>query len=721
MRKSAIVLVLILFLSLSSGCLGGEDGGPDETEILELQNEIGNLTAENQVLTEDITTLNNELSSYTSIIADLEASLDLANESLEQMLSELANNSLMISNLTEISENLSRDLQQAIEDNSTTISSLEDEIGNITAAIAVLEIERDAALENISSMESEIVNLLASISEAEHVIGSMMSQLYHATSECPESNPGYRIKLGYDISSDENLAGSEIISIVGECPGNSGLVKDIYLGSQSSNPHSMVTMGGNLYFVADDGVHGEELWRTDGTLGGTYMVIDLNPTRQTIVGGSIVDENPGTDFGEIVAGDEKIFFSAAVGNDEIRELYVSDGSSSGTLRISETFDCEPQLFANYPEFTYSGVNSISVIPASEVGFDTAYFSAFRCSYENIVCSGEEPHISDGTESGTFQLVDLFYGNTDLTMPNGGSITADLEGSQPSEFTRSGNNIYFSANADMGAVLTDVGRELFVINTSSPAGGVQLVKDISYGSADSSPSLFESMGGELFFTADDGISGMELWKSDGTNAGTVIVSNIAANGSSSWPGQKISIGNTLFFTADDGISGMELWKSDGAYSGTSLVKDIVAGPSDGGVSNMVEFGGELYFIAYSSPPGVGTQGTEVWRSDGSDSGTVMVHVPMLTDGSSALSLTRVGDRLYFVDDLYDGSGKELISFAPGEGVTLAVDTRAGSQSSDPRNLFALGEKVFFVGNDGSTGGELRYHWYNPGPVMSIPNA
>ena len=174
MRKSAVVLVLILFSSLSSGCLGGDDGGPDETEVLELRNEIGNLTAENQVLTEDMAILNNDLSSYTSIIADLGASLDLANESLEQMLSELANNSLMISNLTEISENLSRDLQRAIDENLTTISSLEDEIGNITALIAVLEIERDAALENISSKESEIVNLLTSISEAEHVILSLI-------------------------------------------------------------------------------------------------------------------------------------------------------------------------------------------------------------------------------------------------------------------------------------------------------------------------------------------------------------------------------------------------------------------------------------------------------------------------------------------------------------------------------------------------------------------
>ena len=399
-------------------------------------------------------------------------------------------------------------------------------------------------------------------------------------------------------------------------------------------------------------------------------------------------------------------------------MYVSDGSGSGTIRISETFDCAPQLFSNYPEFTYSGVNSISVMPASEVGFDTAYFSAFRCSYENVVCSGEEPHISDGTEAGTFQLVDLFYGNTDLTMPNGGSITADLEGSQPSEFTRSGNNIYFSANADMGAVLTDVGRELFVINTSSPAGGVQLVKDINYGSSDSSPSMFESMGGELFFSADDGISGMELWKSDGTNSGTVIVSNIAANGSSSWPGQKISVGDTLFFTANDGISGNELWKSDGTYSGTSLVKDIVSGSSDGGVSNMIEFDGDLYFIAYSSSPGVGTQGTEVWRSDGSDSGTVRISGSILTDSTTALYLTRAGDRLYYVDEDYgNGAGIELFSFTPEDGITLAVDTRPGSQSSDTRNLFALGEKIFFVANDGLSGDELRYHWYNPGPIIS----
>ena len=729
MERTALVLTLLLSVSILSGCLGGDSSGENDTVVPGLEAQIDNLTVINQQQAADINSLKDQLATSSSLVSEIEASLSEANDTLESLTETVIHKESQISNLSNLSEQLRVELENSAAQNSSHISSLESQIQNITQMMEIIEDERDEALDQISLKESEIAQLTDSLDTAEQRINLLITHLYYSVSGCPESNPGNKLSIGFDdgspggIQGDGILTGSEIVSTFGECPGNSGLVKDINpVSSHDSNPHSMVAMGGVLYFIADDGVHGNELWRSDGTMGGTNMVIDLNPTRQTIVGGSIVYENPGTNFGEIVAGDEKIFFSAAVGNDEIRELYVSDGSNSGTIKISETFDCEPQLFSNYPEFTYSGVNSISVIPASEVGFDTAYFSAFRCSYENIVCSGEEPHISDGTESGTFQLADLFYGNTDLTTPNGGSITADLEGSQPSEFTISGNNIYFSAKADMGAVLTDVGRELFVINTSSPAGGVQLVKDINYGSGDSSPSMFEGMGGELFFSADDGISGMELWKSDGTNSGTVIVSNIAANGSSSWPGQKISVGDTLFFTANDGTSGNELWKSNGTYSGTSLVKDIVAGPSDGGVSNMIEFDGDLYFIAYSSSPGVGTQGTEVWRSNGSDSGTVRISGSLVTDDSSALYLTRAGDRLYYVDEAYGNSaGIELFSFTPEDGIALAVDTRPGWQSSDTRNLFALGEKVFFVANDGFSGDELRYHWYNPGPLITVPNS
>ena len=400
MKRTAIVLTLLFSVSILSGCLGGDSSGENDAVVTDLQAQIDNLTVVNQQHEGEIDSLKDQLASSSSLVTEIEASLSEANNTLDSLTETVIQKESQISDLTNLSEQLREELENSAAQNSSHISSLESHIQNISQMMEILEDERDEALDQISLKESEIAQLADSLDTAEQRIDLLITHLYYSVSGCPESNPGNKLSIGFDdgspggIQGDGILSGSEIVSTFGECPGNSGLVKDINpVASHNSDPHSMVTMGGVLYFIADDGVHGNELWRSDGTMGGTNMVIDLNPTRQTIVGGSIVDENPGTDFGEIVAGDEKIFFSAAVGNDEIRELYVSDGSGSGTLKISETFDCEPQLFSNYPEFTYSGVNSISVMPASEVGFDTAYFSAFRCSYENVVCSGEEPHLS----------------------------------------------------------------------------------------------------------------------------------------------------------------------------------------------------------------------------------------------------------------------------------------------------------------------------------------
>ena len=84
-----------------------------------------------------------------------------------------------------------------------------------------------------------------------------------------------------------------------------------------------------------------------------------------------------------------------------------------------------------------------------------------------------------------------------------------------------------------------------------------------------------MNGTLFFTANDGVSGNELWKSDGTAAGTVLVKDIYAGRHRLEPLGLVAVGGTLFFTANDGVNGTELWKSDGTAAGTVLVKDIYA--------------------------------------------------------------------------------------------------------------------------------------------------
>ena len=85
-----------------------------------------------------------------------------------------------------------------------------------------------------------------------------------------------------------------------------------------------------------------------------------------------------------------------------------------------------------------------------------------------------------------------------------------------------------------------------------------------------------MNGTLFFTANDGTNGRELWKSDGTAAGTVLVKDIQPGQRQLEPRQPDGRGRPLFFAADDGTNGEELWRSDGTAAGTVLVKDIRPG-------------------------------------------------------------------------------------------------------------------------------------------------
>src|SRR5262249_50840794 len=204
---------------------------------------------------------------------------------------------------------------------------------------------------------------------------------------------------------------------------------------------------------------------------------------------------------------------------------------------------------------------------------------------------------NGTAAGTVLVKDI----------NTGSNT----GSYPSSLTDVNGTLFFAA--DDGTH----GRELW--RSDGTAGGTGLVKDIYPTWWDSHRSNLTDVNGTLFFTADDGTHGRELWKSDGTAAGTTLVNDISPGGStgyygnyyvnSSTPSYLTAVNGTLFFTADDGTHGRELWKTNGTAAGTTLVKDINTSSNTGSYPrSLTAVNGTLFFTASD-----GTTGDELWRS------------------------------------------------------------------------------------------------------------
>ena len=270
-------------------------------------------------------------------------------------------------------------------------------------------------------------------------------------------------------------------------------------------------------------------------------------------------------------------------------------------------------------------------------------------------------------------------------------------SDPSGLLEVGGDVVFFG-ADNGVA----GKELW--KTDGTQAGTALVKDINPGAAASSPNWLHAAAGVVFFSADDGVHGKELWKTDGTDAGTVLVKDINPGATGSTPQNLQHIGNSwekLLFTADDGVHGRELWVSDGTPAGTVLVKDILPGVGEGYPSDPYYplSGMYAYFRADD-----GVNGKQLWESDGTTAGTKMYLVNPAGD-SFPTSMYLLGNKLIFAAT--DAAhGQELWSVTPGDydGATLLKDINPGPANGNPY-AFALADPLMvFVGNDGVHGAE-----------------
>lgn len=275
----------------------------------------------------------------------------------------------------------------------------------------------------------------------------------------------------------------------------------------------------------------------------------------------------------------------------------------------------------------------------------------------------------------------------------GSYTASGS-SSPRMITAAGGAAYFTARDSVS------GFELW--KSDGTEAGTVMLRDICSGELGSDPNGMFALGSTVFFTADDRIVGRELWKTDGTGAGTALVKDInPGTGSSSSFGTMAALGNTVFFAANDGVNGYELWKTDGTAAGTVMVKDLAPGATGSGPNNLTVIGTTLYFTAFN-----GTTGQELFKTDGTTAGTQLVKdIAPGSPGSGPRELTAVGTTLFFVAD--DGvSGFELwTSDGTTVGTNLVKDLAPGAASASARYLTEMGGRVYFAAVDPSAGMEL----------------
>jgi ELWxxDGT repeat protein len=378
----------------------------------------------------------------------------------------------------------------------------------------------------------------------------------------------------------------------------------------SSN--TLAEFGGHYYFstIAASPAH---VWTSDGTAATTKMLAQIPGSLSGILSGIAGDANQvfvrnttstltGTvyridrassqlttllnySFSAIATFGNGVFAFARgklyFDNEDPqngREIWTSDGTAAGS-RLLKDIAAETQTQSSNP--------------ADFVSFNGQLFFT---ADDGI--AGREVWHSDGTSQGTMLLVDANPG---------------AAGSSPSDLSVANGALYFFATDSSGAA--HLWR-----SDGTPSGTKALAAVSPRPDPTRSPgcdSRAIALGGSVYFAGYDATAAVQLWKSDGTAAGTQRVTNIVTPsfGALGICYLTVSAGQ-LYFQANDGMTGPELWVSDGTTAGTHEVADVLPGPSGSTPTQLTPFMGSLYFLASD-----GTHGGHLWSTNGTAAGTV----------------------------------------------------------------------------------------------------
>jgi ELWxxDGT repeat protein len=545
------------------------------------------------------------------------------------------------------------------------------------------------------------------------------------------------------------------------------LVKDIRPGSAESLPDHLTALGSTLYFGANNGTNGRELWKSNGTATGTLLVKDINPGSVSYSGGGFPHLSHFTAYNGLM------YFMTYTDRPRI---WRTDGTTAGTFPISPLnrhfIEIDPNLtvFAGSLYYVSNGYQGESN------GFMELWKTDGTEGNHQLVRSdlgrygNNQMELTAGQTlmyfvtwedfSGSIEKIWSTDGTTENTWPVGYGVA--YGSSYPSNLTTVNNTFYFSA---------DNGDEYGLFRSDGTAEGTQLFQP--FGTA-TLKSFFGS-NGVLYFVEDrnSGQNEQILWRSDGTAIGTypLIVLNytslpvnymatangmvyvatqnrlIGTNGTQggtvplrTFPydiGWMADAGEELVFAANDGSKGYELWKSNGTAAGTVLLRDIWPGSSSSLFATASEvnkaavtMNGVVYFLGNAG----GDSNMELWRTDGTSAGTRMVKNDETGKPFNPMNHLAVANNAVYVFTLDYSEEEDLSSHGlwksdgTAAGITMIKRFPFGPVYGEPDiSMFSDASKLYFIlssgfaetflwASDGTTiGTELLWEF---GPIATI---
>ncbi|MES2737132.1 MAG: choice-of-anchor D domain-containing protein [Verrucomicrobiota bacterium] len=462
-----------------------------------------------------------------------------------------------------------------------------------------------------------------------------------------------------------------------------------------SNPQLLTVLGGHIYFRAQTsttgGAENFELYRWNPAVPAT--------APQVIT--SFTVANPA--FANLtVVGTDKLFFTAndtsattLIGNELYCYTVTGTALTDGAVT---TLDVLAGTDSSTPN------NLVSFDPdGSGAGAAKLFFQAASAAAN----ANQELFSSDGTVLGTGLFMDIQAGATSSIPQNLFVHTLST--------TNNPQVLYFSA------ALTTTDQELW--KSEGTVGTTARLKDIRTGASASTPTAFFAIGDTVLFSADTGTTGTptppqargrELWKTNGTDAGTVLVADIQSGTGASSPTRFTAVGSRVYFRATTTATSVELYYTDAPYTSAVLVRDIATGTgsSDPGSTaadqpQLLAFDATRAIFAATDGTAVGNAGIELYITDGTSANTTRISDGDGPGNSDPARFVRLGDLMYFTAST-GANGRELYrSNGTGAG-TLDISNsalRLGTTGSDPQFLTVWNNKIYFSADTGTTAAAL----------------